>query len=270
MFTVYSMAAWGEADLGVLTDDGYMGPYWDAARLLFERIALFGDPTVVHFEPDFWGHAQQQSGGDPASVPVHVTSLAPACSDQPDNLIGMGRCLVSLARTIAPNALIGFHASAWASPDPEDTAQFLLAIGAGDADVVVLEMLDRDAGCFEAGVDPNCQRGTTGFYWDETNQTSPNFHEHLAFAKAVGDGIGKPLLWWQVPFGVPSDTPGGTPGHYRDNRVKYIFEHIDEFIEAGGVGATFGTGAGNQTYITTDGGQFRDAVTRYFQSPVPL
>jgi hypothetical protein len=32
----------------------------------------------------------------------------------------------------------------------------------------------------------------------------------------------------------------------------------------------FGVGAGNQTYITTDGGQFEDAVTGYFADPVPL
>jgi len=69
---------------------------------------------------------------------------------------------------------------------------------------------------------------------------------------------------------VPSDTPGGTAEHYRDNRVHYIFSHIDEFVDAGGLGAAFGTGAENQTYITTDGGQFQDAVTAYFADPTPL
>ena len=82
--------------------------------------------------------------------------------------------------------------------------------------------------------------------------------------------MGKPILWWQTPFGVPSATPGGAAGRYRDNRVKYIFEHVDEFIAAGGLGAAFGTGAGNQTYINTDGGQFKNAVTRYFAAPVAL
>ncbi len=78
------------------------------------------------------------------------------------------------------------------------------------------------------------------------------------------------MLWWQTPFGVPSTTPGGTSGHYRDNRVKYIFSHIEEFIAAGGLGAAFGTGASNQTYIDSDGDQFKTAVTKYFQAPVPL
>ena len=134
----------------------------------------------------------------------------------------------------------------------------------------VIETLDRDAGCFEAHVDPGCQRNDGPWYWDESNQTTPNFHQHLDWASAMNQGIGKPLLWWQTPFGVPSDTPGGTAGHYRDNRVRYIFNHVDEFIAAGALGATFGVGAENQTYITTDGDRFRQAVADYFANPTPL
>jgi hypothetical protein len=77
-------------------------------------------------------------------------------------------------------------------------------------------------------------------------------------------------MWWQLPFGVPNTTPGGTPGHYRDNRVHYLFGHLDELVAAGGFAAAFGTGAGNQTYITTDGGQFQSAVTAYFRKPASL
>ncbi len=94
--------------------------------------------------------------------------------------------------------------------------------------------------------------------------------DHLSWVKSVHDGIGPPMIWWQVPFGVPSATPGGTSGHYRDDRVHYMFSHFSEFVAAGGVGAVFGTGAGNQTYIDTDGGQFKAAVTKYFAAPVAL
>jgi len=159
--------------------------------------------------------------------------------------------------------------SGWADGDPKAIIKFMLAVGAGEADMVTTDTLDRDAGCFEAGQDQNCARGGS-FYWDETNKTSPNFHEHLAWVKTITTGIGRPMLWWQTPFGVPSDTPGGTPGHYRDNRVRYIFSHIQEFIDAGGVGAAFGTGAGNQTYIDSDGDQFKTAVTKYLAAPVAL
>jgi hypothetical protein len=271
MFTLYSMAAWGESNTAVLTNDDYMKPYWDGAKLLFQRLGVFGEPAVVHLEPDWWAYAQQQSHGDPTSLPVHVTSLAPDCAGQPNNLVGMGKCLVALARKYAPKTLVGFHASLWADPDPKKIAQFLAQVGESDADLLFVEMLDRDAGCYEAHVDEGCQRGgTTGWYLDESNRTSPNFKEHLASVDAVAGPLGKPVIWWQLPLGVRSDTPGGTAGHYRDSSVSYLFSHVGEFIAAGGVGAVFGTGASNQTDITTDGNQFKTAVTKYFQSPTPL
>lgn len=271
MFTLYSMATCGENNFNSLVNDAYMGPYWDSAKLMYQRLAAFGKPAIVHLEPDFWAFAEQHApGGDPTKIPVHVSALAADCASLPDDLTGMGQCLLKLGRQYAPKAVIGFHASEWAGP-PDQASAFLNKVGAGTADVIVVDTLDRDAGCFESGTDPNCQgRGTTGFYWDETNTTSPNFHDHLAWATAIHNGVNLPVLWWQTPFGVPSATAGGTAGHYRDNRVHYVFNHIDEFVAAGGVGAVFGTGAGNQTYIDSDNNQFKDAVTNYLAHPVAL
>lgn len=270
MFTLYSMASWGEGDISVLTNDDFMRRFWDGAALLFDRLRMFNAPALVHLEPDFWAFAQERAPGhDPQRLAAHVSTLAPDCAALPDNLSGMGQCLIQIARMHAPQVAIGFHASRWAG-SIDQTVAFLTGIGAGDSDFLAVETLDRDAGCFEAHTDPNCQRADGPWYWDETNQTSPNFREHLDWASAMSQGVGKPLLWWQMPFGVPSETPGGSPGHYRDNRVRYLFSHVDEFVAAGGVGAAFGTGAGNQTYITTDGDQFRQAVANYFAAPTPL
>jgi hypothetical protein len=269
MYTLYAMAANGEGNAASLSDSDYMGRYWDGAKLMFQRLGAFDKPSIVHLEPDFWAYFQQQSNGDPSAIKVLIHGLAADCEDQPENLAGLGHCLIKLSRMYSPKTVIGFHASRWAG-DPAATATFLTALGADESDVVVIDMLDRDAGCFEAHTDPGCQRTDGPWYWDESNQSTPNFHEFLAFSKQISDGIGKPILWWQVPFGVPSDTAGGTAGHYRDNRVHYIFNHIDEFIAAGGLGVAFGTGAGNQTDITTDGGQFHDAVNAYFANPVAL
>jgi hypothetical protein len=269
MYTLYAMASIGDGNLSGLATDSFMRPYWDGVRLLFQRIAVFDKPALVHVEPDFWAYAQQMSNGSPAGLPVHVTGLVPECSGLSNDLAGLGHCILRLGRMLAPKAVIGFHASRWAG-DPAAMVSFLNGIGAGDADVIVQDMLDRDAGCFEAHVDPNCQRNDGPWYWDETNQTTPNFHEYLEWARAIGDGVGKPIVWWQVPFGVPSGAPGGTAGNYRDNRVHYVFSHVAEFTAAGGLGITFGVGAGNQTYITTDGNQFKDAVAAYFAAPVTL
>ena len=269
MVTLYSMAAAGDGVLSGLSSDSFEKNYWGDVKLLFQRLGKFDKPSLVHFEPDFWAYAEQQSHEDPTSLKVAIKANAPDCQDVSDDLVGMGYCIVKLARMYAPKALIGFHASEWANGDPNATAAFLKKVGADRTDVIFADLLDRDAGCFEAKVDPVCQRDGN-FYWDETNTKSPNFHEYLGWSKAISAGVGRPIMWWQVPFGVPSSTPGGTAGHYRDNRVHYIFSHIQEFVAAGGLGVAFGTGAGNQTTPDTDGGQFKDAVTNYFKAPVPL
>lgn len=269
MFDLYTMASRGEANLDPLDTDDFMEKYWNALRLLYERLALFDKPALVHMEPDFWAFAQQQAEGDATAIAVRVSSLVPECEGQPDNLVGLGHCIKTLRDAIAPKTLIAFHASHWAG-STGDIVDFLGDVGARDTDLIVMDMLDRDAGCFEAGVDEVCDRDDGPWYWDETNTTSPNFHEYIARSKEIGDGLGLPILWWQVPLGVPSDTPGGQAGRYRDNRVRYIFSHVQEFIDAGGVGAVFGVGAENQTTINTDGDQFKDAVTAYYADPVPL
>jgi hypothetical protein len=269
MFTLYAMASEGDGNLGMLTDTSAMNLYWQGAKLLFQRLALYGKPAVVHLEPDFWGYAMQKTLDGTADV--LVTEYATDCAGLPDNLIGMAGCLVRLARMYAPNALIGFHASAWGGTQAQ-VIQFFQTIHADATDFIVTDVLDRDAGCYEAATDPVCMgKQSEALYWDETNQTSPNFAEHLAWVTAVHQGLGNlPVVWWQLPFGVPSTTPGGTTGHYRDDRVHYFFSHVDEFVAAGGLGAVFGTGASDQTDWTTDGDEFKNDVAAYFASPTPL
>jgi hypothetical protein len=142
-------------------------------------------------------------------------------------------------------------------------------VSGGQADYVATDILDRDAGCFEAKPsDYDCDRGdTTGWYWDETNTTKPNFKDYLAWSRSMGQGAGAPILWWQTPMGVPSTSPGGSANKYRDNRVRYIFSHIREFIDAGGAGVCFGAGAKGQTTVSTDGGQFENALLKYNAAP---
>lgn len=266
MSTVYCIAGNGENNFDTPVDDGYMTQYWSAAKLLMQRYAELDVPALVHLEPDFWAYAQQKSGGDPATVPA---KLAPDCTGLPADVSGMARCWIKLARDNAPKVVIGLHASSWGGGDGNDVGEFLNKLGAAEADLVVIDMLDRDAGCFEDAKLPQCMRGGK-HYLDETNKTSPNYAEELAFAKQVSTTTNKPILWWQLPLGVPSDTPGGTPGHFRDNKVHYVFSHIQEFVDAGGLGATFGTGSSDQTTVATDGGQMKAAVAAYTAAPVAL
>lgn len=268
MYSLYMSTARGEGNLAYLEDAGFMTQYWHLTKLLFQRLAIYGKPALVNLEPDFWGFVESQApGDDPTNVAVSV-SIEPDCAAFANDLTGMVACHVHLARTYAPKARLGYPPSAWGAASLDENIAFMKKVGVGAADFTVLQTVDRDAGCYEAGLDDQCTRPID--YWDESNTTSPNFKEYLATAKKYRDGLGLPLVWWQTPLGVPSNTPGGTPNHYRDNRVHYFLTHPSELADVGGLGVVFGAGWSTQTSITTDDGQFKTLSDAYFASPAPL
>ena len=272
MFTLYQMATWGDGNLWSLADTTFMTRYWDNVRVMFQRIKTYGKPVLVNLEPDFWGYAYQISK-DPTQHFAHVGGVNSDCSAQPNTVAGMGNCLVQMARALAPNAYIGFPPAMWPTLIGNDL-DHLKAVGAANADFVVMQTSDRDAGCFEvaySGSGANCNRNIAmPVYWDATNQTTPSFTSHLSQAAFYHQGLGLPLLWWQTPLGVPSTTAGGTVNAFRDNRTQYFLTKTSELVAAGGVGAVFSPGHVSQTNITTDGGQFKRLSTSYFASPASL
>jgi hypothetical protein len=244
-------------------------------EVLFQRLAEYNDVAIVQFEPDWWGYVEQASQGDPTTLPAKVT-LHPRCSMLTDDATGMAHCLLKIAREVAPKAFVGFHYTSWGAykagkQDGGVAGAFLKALGATGGDLIVTDTVgsDRDAGCWEAAALPQCQGRSGSFYLDETNATSPNFHEQLALVADMHSVVQLPVVWWQMPFGVPGPSPG-TPGHYRDNRVHYLFTHVDEFVAAGGLGACFGAGADMQTDLTSDDGQFKTALANYRLHPTAL
>ena len=86
----------------------------------------------------------------------------------------------------------------------------------------------------------------------EANIGLPNFAQHVRWVTALTAELQRPALEWQTPFGLPSPTCGGSNEHWRDNRVHYFFGHVDDLVNAGVAGMTFGTGAGGQTNLGTD------------------
>ena len=289
MATYYQLALEYEQGNDALRDADRMRVYWSAVRLLFQRLGEFGEPAVVHFEPDLFGYLQNRfrdMGTTPGAYAAEIRHV-PECMSLPETAASFGPCVIAMRDALAPRVRLGLHASQWGawydatspSADVEGSAReiasFLSAMGGDRMDLVVVETSDRDAGFWETygGMAGMCSitDGPRGqVYWDATNATLPNFATHLRWVRALTEAAGLPALWWQTPFGVPSDTCGGTDEHYRDNRVSYFFAHPEELIAAGGLGVVFGTGAGRQTYITTDEGQFQRAVTQWFASPLPL
>jgi len=179
-----------------------------------------------------------------------------------------------MARDMAPNAKVGFPPSMFGDLIGKEVP-YMNAVGANKADFIVMQTLDRDAGCFELLYTANnadCSRTDPNpYYWDATNTASTStFAQHFAVVRNLHEGIGLPVLWWQTPMGVPSTTPGGREGAFRDNRVQYFLTHPAELVAAGGVGVVFSAGNSAQTSINTDGGQFRRLSGSYLASPAVL
>jgi hypothetical protein len=270
MFTLYQMATNGDGNISAINDATFMTRYWSNTVLLFQRLAAYGKPALVHFEPDFWGYAEQGSpGGDPTKLPAKV-SITADCASLSNDVAGLARCLVKIARVHAPKAYVGFSPSTWGASALSDVVNYMKAVGAGDGDIVVMQTLDRDAGCFEAAKESDCMRAGTGWYWDETNASHPNFQDHLAVAQAFNTGLGRPLVWWQTPLGVVSATPGGTTNHYRDNRVHYFLTNPSQLVAVGGLGVVFGAGSSDCTTIATDNGQYKTLSSAYLAHPAAL
>ena len=291
MFTYYQLALELEnGNYGVFTDGARMRQYLLDYRLLYQRLAAFDKPAVVTIEPDFFGYLENRVRETDTAASAMPATLHFAdvhdCDDLPETVAGLTRCLVAMARAIAPKVRVGFHASQWGAwydatdPDADvagaaaEVGGFLLSVGAAGSDFVTVETLDRDAGFWETsggGASCSVTEGSRGaVYWDESNSTLPNFARHLTWVAALTAAVDRPALWWQTPLGVPAADCGGTADHWRDNRVHYFFAHVDELVGAGGFGASFGTGAGGQTTVSSDGDQFKSAAAAYDLAPFTL
>ena len=239
------------------TNASLMTRYFADWRFLLQQI---GTATVLlHIEPDFWGYAEQV-GPDPHALAAAVASANPTdCGSEENSIAGMGRCLIAMVRKYAPNARVGLHASAWSTSidvamnsnasldvaaEAKKTAAFLVACGADQSDYVVVEASDRDAGYYQS-IGRNS-------WWDDTNQTLPNFHQDFAWLTALAEAANKPLLDWQLPVGNMS-LPN-TTNAWKDNRVDYFFAHTQELAATHMVGFAFGAGAGDQTTPESDNG----------------
>lgn len=268
MFTLYQMASRGDGNLSGLRDIAFMRDYWDNVRTLFTRLKAYGKPALVNLEPDFWGYTQRAQR-DPSKHLVHVAAANPDCVHLSNDMMGLGACLVHMARTQAPRAFVGFPPSHFIDLAATETA-YMLRIGADKADFAVMQTLDRDIGCFEARYAPaGCVRATDAKIWDDNNRKSPTFHEQFAKARQYFEAIGLPLIWWQTPLGVASAAPGGKPKAFRDTRAAYFFTHAQELAAAGTLGVVFSAGP-EQTTLNTDGGQYKRLSTGYLTKPVAL
>jgi hypothetical protein len=290
----------------------------------YDGIQGFSKPALINIEPDFSGGYTVQAvnngvcfgfcsgrGNDPALLRAAVASSGFAeAAGFPDTYAGFTQALAHLRDLYAPNVLLGYEVSPWAtgkdigtdtSPNidaatlGQEVGVFLSKVGPHD--VLFSDPLDRDAGQYKTQFNQNR-------WWDRLNVKFPNFLRWEQYLKGASNADNdKPTLLWQVPMGNQYFlSENNTDGHFQDNRVEYIFDHVPELIQAGVIGALLGPGnAGNtnfgdvkgdgvtnppaicttdgmssgqicndhpSTLADDDGGYIRMMAQRYYQNPV--
>jgi len=262
MLTYYEIlqssgASEGAGEVAAAANVALMGRYLADWRFVLQSIGQ--SVAFLHVEPDFWGFAEQVDD-DPHAIPAAVASANPTdCTGQENSIAGLGRCMIAMVRKYAPNARVGLHGSGWAtkidvllnqSPtldvagEADKLGAFLVGCGADQADFVVVDASDRDAGYYTS-----IGRDT---WWDASNTTLPDFVQAFAWSRALAERVGRPVVWWQLPVGNMSLPNVST--EWQDNRVDSFFAHTDELAASDAAAIAFGAGASGQTTPSTDGG----------------
>jgi hypothetical protein len=242
-----------------------MRAYFANFKLLMDNLHTFGKPAIVHVEPDFWGYAQQAAvNNDPTTVPAKINSsgYGDVTTGLADNLVGFAQALVNLRNKYAPNVILAWHVSSWATgpdvgtnTDPtldmntviSKTVSFYKALYA-KYDLLFFDPSDRDAGYYAPQDNAYWKH-----WWDLNNVTYPNFARFQAFVGGVTSGTNTKAMLWQVPIGNRlSRSENNTVGHWQDNRVEYFLgpnylQHLQSWISSGLIGILFGAGTGGQS-----------------------
>ena len=241
----------GPTQVAQLNNGWSIRRYLDDWRFLLQKVG--DNPVMLHIEPDLWGFVRQVNS-NPHLVPAAVRDGNPTdCSWFENSAAGLARCMISMARKYAPNAKVGLHVSPWnykAEGDAELVANYMRELGAMDGDFIATDPADRDAGYYEV------VKGKPYYWWNDQDA-----YAFLAWSKALSQKLGKPTVMWQLPLG--NMQMNNTNTHWKDNRVDWLFAHMEDVANAHIVALLFGSGEGVQTTPETDGGNFYYKATEY-------
>jgi hypothetical protein len=214
--------------------------YLNDYRFFLQKIGNSHD--MIDLEPDFWGFAR--SLGNLHQVPSQVSGANPTdCGSQENSAAGLAQCLIHMAHKYAPNAAVGLHLSCfdWES-NLQKCVKDYADLGAKNADFLVTDVSDRDAGWYAQPA-----HGSRDTFWTDQKAAAS-----LKFWKTMAESVGKPVVLWQIPVGNMAGN--NTPGHFKDDKVDWLFGHMDQVANAHIAGLLFGAGWTEQTTPETDGG----------------
>ncbi|MFF1482579.1 RICIN domain-containing protein [Streptomyces sp. NPDC058301] len=226
----------------------YMNDY----RFFLQKIGTSQD--MIDLEPDFWGYVR--SLGDPHKVAAKVAGANPTdCGSQENSAAGLSRCLITMAHKYAPNTTVGFHLSCWDwQSNTQKCVKDYANLGAQNADFLVADVSDRDAGWYAQSA-----HGGYDNFWTDQKATAS-----LGFYKTMAESVGKPVVLWQIPVGNMAQN--NTLNHYKDDKVDWFFAHMDQVAKAHVAGLLFGAGQQEQTSVETDGGNLIKKAIAYHNS----
>lgn len=270
-----------QADLSHLNSPSLMAAYFADFATLMQRlgphryggVSGYGGTVIVQVEPDLSGYAEQAvldpssscygfcsgSGNDPSHLRAAVASSGfGAVAGYANTYQGFSLALAHLRDLYAPNVILGFHVSDWATT---------IDIGSDHDAGVNATGLGSEAGLFAVGAGANGHAyqlifndvadrdsAVSGIWWDQTNRSFPDFTRWESYIGAVTSTTGLPAFVWQVPEGNQYfDTENDSAGHTQDNRAQYFFAHPTQLAGAGVVAVLFGRGnAGSTTNTDSD------------------
>jgi hypothetical protein len=80
----------------------------------------------------------------------------------------------------------------------------------------------------------------------------------------MSETVGHPIVVWQIPLGnMQLNNP---PNHYQDDKVDWLFSHMDQVASAHVAGLLFGPGQDASTSVQTDGGNLFAKTNAYRNS----
>ncbi|MCX4609710.1 RICIN domain-containing protein [Streptomyces mirabilis] len=226
----------------------YMNDY----RFFLQKIGNSHD--MIDIEPDFWGYVR--SLGNPHQVAAQVTAANPTdCGSQENSAAGLSRCLIAMAHKYAPNTGAGFHLTCWDwQTDVQKCVKDYADLGAKNADFLVADVSDRDAGWYAQPA-----HGARDTFWNDQKAAAA-----LGWYKTMAESVGKPVVLWQIPVGNMAQN--NTLNHYKDDKVDWFFAHMDQVANAHVAGLLFGPGQQEQTTVESDGGNLINKTIAYRKS----
>lgn len=239
---------------GAFQNWGLLKSYLDDYRFLVKKVGL--EKNIIHLEPDTFGFLRNTMGDNPhaAYAPVHFAG-GDDCKNEEESLSGLVSCMVKMTRQYAPNSTVGLHFTCWNFKDPEKAktcVTYYKELGAGKGDFVVADVTDRDAAWAEF-------RGGKGksYWWNDQD-----FAAFLGVIKGVTEGVGKPMILWQIPLG--NARQWNVTNHWQDQKVQLLFDHMEDLAKVHVVALQFGAGDGDQTGTETDGGYLLERALDYY------